>query len=108
MVRAGSNPLSVLGGIQLCGLPGALAEIIVPLFGLCPHGTTVSFRTRNLSISASSCDLDWISFLFCSQPSLIALLSAVIFPRGQRSFLRSSPRPARLLVPILLHAGKLK
>ena len=70
-----------------------------PLFGLCPHGTTVSFLTRNLSITASQYDLDWISFLFCSQPSLIAPLDAVIFPHGQRSFLRSSPRPARLLVP---------
>ena len=64
------------------------------LFGLGPHGTTVSFRTRNLSITASSYDLDWISFLFWSQPSLIASLDAVTFrvDRGVSSEVLRDPR----------------
>lgn len=79
LARASNNPLSVLSGIQLCGLPGTLAVIvIVSLFGLGPRGTAVSFRPRNLSIATSLYTLVWISFLFWSQPSLIAPLDAAI------------------------------
>lgn len=64
------------------------------LFGLGPHGTIVSFRTRNLSIAASLYNLAWISFLFWSQPSLIASHDAVVFrvDRGVSSEELRDPR----------------
>ena len=64
------------------------------LFGLGPHGTTVSFRTRNLCITASLYDLAWISFLFWSQSSLIASHDAVVFrvDRGVSSEVLRDPR----------------
>src|SRR5487761_422432 len=38
MARPSYNPLSVLCGIQLCGLPGTLAAIMEPCLALVPTG----------------------------------------------------------------------
>ena len=62
-IRASRNPLSVLSGIQLCGLPRALADFIAPCLAFVPTGQpfhslpeTSAFRPHRIN---------WIGFRFC-------------------------------------------
>ncbi len=90
VVRASRNPPSVLGGIQLSGLPEPRANSSA-LFGLAPCGSAVSFLARNLRFCHHR-TLTRISFLCRRQPSLTTH-HWVAYLLGGRSFLcfRSDP-----------------
>lgn len=75
--RPGHSPPSVLGGIQLSGLPWSPAGVSSTTFGLAPHGSAVSSRSPPTSRSPHHRMMGRVSFLFWSRPSRIASLDAV-------------------------------
>ena len=64
VVRASSNPLSVLGGIQLSGLPGPPAEIIAPCLALVR--TWQPFHSAPGTSAFLPPRMIWIGYRFCS------------------------------------------
>jgi hypothetical protein len=74
--RPGHSPPSVLGGIQLSGLPWSPAGVSSTTFGLAPHGSAVSSRSPPTSRSPHHRMMGRVSFLFWSRPSRVASLDA--------------------------------
>ena len=98
MARPSYNPLSVLCGIQLCGLPGTLAAIMEPCLALVPTGRP--FHSAPAISALLPHRAHRMGFVSVSLPTISGCASQHRgLPRGQRSFLRSTPRPAHLLVP---------
>ncbi len=73
---AGHSPPSVLGGIQLSGLPWSPAGVSSTTFGLAPRGSAVSSRSPPTSRSPHHRMMGRVSFLFWSRPSQAASLDA--------------------------------
>ncbi len=94
---AGRSPPSVLGGIQLSGLPWSPAGPSSTTFGLAPHGSAVSSRSPPTSRSPHHRPR-WAGSRFCSgaDPLGSRLSAPCVLLRG-RNFPRRSPWPVHRL-----------
>ena len=95
----GHSPPSVLGGIQLRGLPGLSAVSLSSApFDLAPRGVAVSSLIRDFSgITAFIAFPARVSFLFQSQRSPAAFLNAASPARREELPQGFRPEPAHQL-----------